>query len=512
MSHGNISSFGLTTVFLYIGERPYSCDLCDFKAVTASQFKRHKMIHTGDKPFQCEECGYSTTHKARLRVHKMIHTGEKPYKCDLCDYSARRRGRLREHSLIHTGELPYKCDFCDYGTVRPENLKSHKLVNHTQRSSEKKKQKRKDTQKNSQRMKQKINQAEEVHSGCDKGNDDYKHLGEDALFHTQILSRKCDDGSTMQTFDLGTILPEQEMPNQCSVSIDSTTPGHGEFTIIKRREKLGYHDVNDDYSAQNFEKQTIMVVKHEVHSLVDTTSDDALLQHENLAVKQKRKYDVNDEEERHILDENGIKSKQEMPSVDVYVGASMQENEELAVMQRQESSKDEVNDGIANCAVQNIGDNVLDLNQEMPNMGDASDNSMVQNQEKVNVEEVRNKIYMCDACDYKTTLPKNLKRHKRKHTGEKPYRCDLCNFTTAYHKSMKEHNLRHTGQKPYKCNVCDYSTTQCGNLKRHMVIHTGQKPYKCDVCKFSTAHSESLKSHMVRHVREKLLNSGKKYE
>ena len=431
----------------------------------------------------------------------MIHTGEKPYKCDLCDYSARRRGRLREHSLIHTGELPYKCNLCDYGTVRPENLKSHKLVNHTQRNSEKKKHTRKDIQ----RKKQKMTLAEKVHSGCDKGNDDYKHLREDSLFHTQTLSRKCNDESTMQTFDLiGTILPQHEMPRQCSVSSD-TTQGHGEFTIIKWREKLGYHDVDDDYSAQNFEKQTIMVVKHEVLSPVDITSDGTLQEDENLTVKQKRKFDVNEEHAMHILDENGMESKQEIPSVDVSVDDSMQENVELAVMRRQESCKCEVCEDDDNPALQNLEENVIDLNKEMAITCDASDNSMVQNQGE-NVEEVRNKIYMCDSCDYKTTLPKNLKRHKRKHTGEKPYKCDLCDFSSAYHKSMKEHKLRHTGQKPYKCNVCDYSTTQCGNLKRHMVIHTGQKPYKCNECKFSTAHSESLKSHMERHVRQKLAN------
>ena len=64
---------------------------------------------------------------------------------------------------------------------------------------------------------------------------------------------------------------------------------------------------------------------------------------------------------------------------------------------------------------------------------------------------LKQKLYKCDLCVYRTTSSRNLKRHKLKHSGEKPYKCDVCDYSTIWSRALKTHKLMHSGEKPYKC-------------------------------------------------------------
>ena len=72
-----------------------------------------------------------------LQLHMRQHTGDKPYSCDICDYKTGDHNALRRHKLRHTGTKPYKCSFCSYAAIQSSSLKSHVKSKHqNQRSAE----------------------------------------------------------------------------------------------------------------------------------------------------------------------------------------------------------------------------------------------------------------------------------------------------------------------------------------------------------------------------------------
>ena len=108
------------------GDKPFTCDECNYKCSRSSHLERHKRRHTGEKPYECEECDWRCTQSGNLEIHKRTHTGEKPYECDECGFRCTTSGWLKTHKRTHTGEKPYTCDECDYKSSQSSHLQSHK--------------------------------------------------------------------------------------------------------------------------------------------------------------------------------------------------------------------------------------------------------------------------------------------------------------------------------------------------------------------------------------------------
>ncbi|KAG8223628.1 hypothetical protein J437_LFUL003496 [Ladona fulva] len=113
----------------HTGEKPYECDVCEFRTASHSNLKIHSFKHTGEKPFKCKVC-VRTSRRIYLKEHICKHTNEKPWKCDMYEYITAYSSNFKIHTSKHTGELPYKCDVCEYSTKHKNNLRLHKL-NHT---------------------------------------------------------------------------------------------------------------------------------------------------------------------------------------------------------------------------------------------------------------------------------------------------------------------------------------------------------------------------------------------
>ncbi|XP_039299129.1 oocyte zinc finger protein XlCOF6-like [Nilaparvata lugens] len=109
----------------HTGETPFSCEYCDYRCARTSDLKKHIRTHTGETPFSCEYCDYKCALSCNLKRHIRKHTGETPLSCEYCDYKCGQSGTLKKHIRTHTGETPFSCEYCDYKCAQSGTLKAH---------------------------------------------------------------------------------------------------------------------------------------------------------------------------------------------------------------------------------------------------------------------------------------------------------------------------------------------------------------------------------------------------
>ena len=73
----NLQVMILLNIFLFVGEKPFECEVegCDRRFANSSDRKKHMHVHTTDKPYYCRVrgCDKSYTHPSSLRKHLKIH-------------------------------------------------------------------------------------------------------------------------------------------------------------------------------------------------------------------------------------------------------------------------------------------------------------------------------------------------------------------------------------------------------------------------------------------------------
>ncbi|KAH7975240.1 hypothetical protein HPB49_025302 [Dermacentor silvarum] len=121
---------------------------------------------------------------------------------------------------------------------------------------------------------------------------------------------------------------------------------------------------------------------------------------------------------------------------------------------------------------------------------------------------VKQPVYVCPLCPFKTQHRSAFRPHQLLHTGEKPYKCELCGRGFRRHFSLETHMRTHTGERPYHCKVCDRSFSANSSYRIHMRVHTGERPYPCMMCDKAFLSSSALNRHTSVHSGKKLF----KYE
>ena len=109
-------------------DKPFACDLCDFRCKWKSGLREHEhRMHSDERPFECSQCDYSTKTKATLNHHYSVKHGvEKSFKCNECDFVAEYRSKLKRHiARKHEDARPFKCSECDYCAPHLRALKEH---------------------------------------------------------------------------------------------------------------------------------------------------------------------------------------------------------------------------------------------------------------------------------------------------------------------------------------------------------------------------------------------------
>lgn len=107
----------------------------------------------------------------------------------------------------------------------------------------------------------------------------------------------------------------------------------------------------------------------------------------------------------------------------------------------------------------------------------------------------------CKFCDATFAFPSKLKIHETKHTGEKKYQCEICGKKFAQLSNKMTHFSIHTGARPYKCEYCTKTFRLQSALTVHNRIHTGERPFVCSTCGGAFKQHGHLREHKKTHLK-----------
>ncbi|RXM97438.1 Zinc finger protein 64-like, isoforms 1 and 2 [Acipenser ruthenus] len=128
-TNNSLSKYCQLIFFLFAGDAPFQCHLCEAKFKINSDLKRHMRIHSGEKPYKCEFCEYCCAMKGNLKSHiQLKHSTENAFKCTQCDFQCRNKTSLRQHAREHQPEQPIKCLKCSYSCSNKTALKVHERI------------------------------------------------------------------------------------------------------------------------------------------------------------------------------------------------------------------------------------------------------------------------------------------------------------------------------------------------------------------------------------------------
>ena len=108
----------------------YSCDHCEFSAVSLRSIRDHVNVKHFCLKYSCDLCSYQASRNKTLTRHKqVVHLGVR-YPCDECSYVATDSQNLRTHKRsLHLG-IRYSCDECGKDFTRSQSLSRHKRTQH----------------------------------------------------------------------------------------------------------------------------------------------------------------------------------------------------------------------------------------------------------------------------------------------------------------------------------------------------------------------------------------------
>lgn len=95
---------------IFVGDRPYKCEMCPKAFARPHQLVVHLPVHTGERAHLCSECGNSFSSVSALIDHrKRRHQMQRDHKCQTCPKAFFTKQELIAHNRTHTGDKPFQC-------------------------------------------------------------------------------------------------------------------------------------------------------------------------------------------------------------------------------------------------------------------------------------------------------------------------------------------------------------------------------------------------------------------
>ncbi|XP_067615036.1 uncharacterized protein [Eurosta solidaginis] len=108
--------------------------------------------------------------------------------------------------------------------------------------------------------------------------------------------------------------------------------------------------------------------------------------------------------------------------------------------------------------------------------------------------------YECTLCHVRFPRPSQLTLHKLTvHFLRKPHSCGVCGKQFGTESALKTHSTFHQAPS-VECDVCKRKFYLNKDLRKHKRLHTGERFYKCDFCDAAFMHYSRLLGHMKTHL------------
>ncbi|KAF1612578.1 UNVERIFIED_CONTAM: hypothetical protein FQV15_0014378, partial [Eudyptes pachyrhynchus] len=119
------------------------------------------------------------------------------------------------------------------------------------------------------------------------------------------------------------------------------------------------------------------------------------------------------------------------------------------------------------------------------------------------------KPFGCNVCGKTFRQSAHLKRHQLTHTEKKPYKSPVCqvefeNVNKLFNYQGDRIEFNEVVNKLYQCSICFKTFKSPSKLERHYLMHAGQKPFECLVCGKNFRQAPHLKRHHLIHFKESL--------
>ncbi|XP_043227244.1 zinc finger protein 64-like isoform X2 [Amphibalanus amphitrite] len=112
----------------------------------------------------------------------------------------------------------------------------------------------------------------------------------------------------------------------------------------------------------------------------------------------------------------------------------------------------------------------------------------------------RRRACTVEGCTFRGASGHHVKKHMRdRHSDERPHSCQVCSYAAKHPHQLTVHLRSHTGDRPYPCQEPDCGRTfrTSWDLRRHQLLHTGDQPFGCQLCSFASA----FKGNYYKHLR-----------